>query len=155
MKMNTINDNYNIPSNSIGEITENFINNIQAAQELGQEFMFQTLMDYGSNLGAFPKELMTMENKIHGCQSTVYIIAEKRDGRLFFKGYADSKLVQGQVAILLSILDGQLAEDIINNSKQQLDKFVDSTNMITSLSPSRQNAFGSMYEHAKKLANSL
>jgi cysteine desulfuration protein SufE len=153
--MAKINESYRIPELTIEEITENFIDNIQAAQELGQEFMFQTLMDYGSRLGEFPQEQMTEENKIHGCQSTVYIIAEKKDERLFFKGFADSKLVQGQVAILLSIFDGQTADDIINNSKQYLDKFVSSTNIISSLSPSRQNAFGSMYEHAKQLAMKL
>jgi cysteine desulfuration protein SufE len=150
--MNYINDNYNIAEFTIEERTNNFIENIQAAQELGQEFMFQTLIDYGTKLGEFPKELMTEENKIHGCQSTVYIAGEKINDRIFFKGYADSKLVQGQVAILLSIFDGQTADDIINNSKEHLDKFVKSTNIIASLSPSRQNAFGSMYEHAKKLA---
>ncbi|MFH1050483.1 MAG: SufE family protein [bacterium] len=153
--MISINENYQIPEKTIEEITENFIENIQAAQELGQEFMYQTLMDYGSKLGDFPKESMTEVNKIHGCQSTVYITGEKIDGRIFFKGYADSKLVSGQVAILLSIFDGQMAEELINNSKVHLDKFVSSTNIIASLSPSRQNAFGSMYEHAKKLALSL
>jgi|GEM_PF-471387 len=147
-----INDNYQIPEETIEEITQKFIDNIQAAQELGQEFMFQTLMEYGARLGDFPKESMIDKNKIQGCQSTVYITGEKIDNRMFFKGYADSKLVQGQVAILLSIFDGQKVDDILNNSKEHLDNFVKSTNIIASLSPSRQNAFGSMYEHAKKLA---
>ncbi|MFC2131554.1 SufE family protein [Bacteroidota bacterium] len=153
--MNIINENYEIPEQTIEQITENYINNLQAAQELGQEFMYQTLMDYGNQLGEYPEENKTEENKIHGCQSTVYISAEKIDARIFYKGFADSKLVQGQVAILLKILDGQKADDIINNSKKCLDEFARSTNIIASLTPSRQNAFGSMYEHMRKLASDL
>jgi cysteine desulfuration protein SufE len=109
-------------------------------------------MDYGSQLGNFPEELMIDSNKINGCQSTVYIAGEKKNEQVFYKGFADSKLVQGQVAILLKIFNGQKADDIINNSKNELDNFVNATKIIPSLTPSRQNVFGSMYEHIKKLA---
>jgi cysteine desulfuration protein SufE len=153
--MDFINDNYRPNEKSIKQITEVLIEDIKAAQELGQEFMYQTLMDYGNNLGEFPAEDMTEKNKIQGCQSTVYISAEKKDNRIYYKGFADSRLVKGQVSILLGILNGQKADDIINNSKEHLDNFAKSTNIIATLTPSRQNAFGSMYEHMKKQALEL
>ena len=152
--MKNINENYEIPPNTIAELALEFTENLCAAMELGKEFMFQTVMEYGNFLGDFPNENMTEDNKIHGCQSTVYISAEKIEDRVFYKGFADSKLVAGEVAILLKIFDGQTIKDIIENSKQYLDKFVSETNLIESLTPSRQNAFGSMYEHIKKLAGS-
>ena len=152
MSMIKINDDNQVAEKTISEITEDFTENLLAAQELGTEFMYQTLMEYGGELGDYPLELMTDMNKIHGCQSTVYIYGEKIDNHVFYKGFADSKLVQGQVAILLKIFNGQSPDDIINNSKDILDDFVNSTKIIASLTPSRQNAFGSMYEHIKKIA---
>ena len=153
--MKNVNENYEIPNQIIGEIADDTRENLKAASELGKEFMFQTLMDYGSELGDFPDEEKNDENLIHGCQSTVYISAENKDGRIFYKGFSDSKLVQGEVAILLRIFDGQKAHDIINRSKEHLDKLVEETDIISSLSPSRQNAFGSMYEHIKEKASQL
>ena len=147
-----INDDNQIADRTIKEITVEFAENLIAAQELGTEFMYQTLMEYGGQLGDYPIELMTETNLIHGCQSTVYIYGDKTGNNVFYKGFADSKLVQGQVAILLKIFNGQNSEDIIHHSKDILDNFVNSTNIIASLTPSRQNAFGSMYEHIKKIA---
>ena len=45
--------------------------------------MYQTLIDYGNKLGEFPKENMTEINKIHGCQSTVFITGEKINDRMW------------------------------------------------------------------------
>lgn len=148
---NVINDNLDISEKSIDAMIDEIIINLQAAKELGTEFMYQTLMDYGKKLGKFPKELMTDENKIHGCQSTVYIAGKNVNSYVFFQGFADSKLVQGQVAILLKIFDGQKGDDIIN-SGDKLNQLVESTDIIASLTPSRQNAFGSMFEHIKIIA---
>lgn len=150
-----INDNYGAADKSIKDITDSFIENLQAAQELGQEFMYQVLMDYGNQLGDYPEDKKTEDNKIHGCQSIVFISAEKIGDKIFFKGYADSRLVQGQVSILLRIFDGRTSEEIINNSKEHLDNFVEKTNIIASLTPSRQNAFGSMYSQILNLARKL
>ena len=153
--MAKINENYQAAENSIKEITESYIENLQAAQELGQEFMYQVLMDYGNQLGEFPEEKKIEENKIHGCQSTVFISCEKIADKIFFQGYADSRLVQGQVAILLKIFDGRTSGEIINGSKEHLDNFVEKTNIIARLTPSRQNAFGSMYYQILNLAQNL
>ncbi len=140
-----------LPEDTIENIIDDLIENFKAAQELGTEFLYQTLIDYGKNLGDYPEELMKDEYKIHNCQSTVYIYGEIVNDRLYLISYADSRLVQGQVAVLLKIYSGQPKEDIIN-SEEYLKKFVNETKIIENLTPSRQNAFASMFEHIKKLA---
>lgn len=140
-----------IAKSTIDEIIEELIDNFNAAKELGNEFLYQTLIDYGKFIGDYPKALMTDEFKIHNCQSTVYIQGLVKNNRLYLQGYADSKLVQGQVAVLLKIFNGQKVDEILN-SDDSLKRFVQETNIIATLTPSRQNAFGSMFEHIKRLA---
>lgn len=138
---------------SISEIANEIAENLIAANELGQEFMYQTLIEYGNELEDYPEEFKTDECLIHGCQSTVYITGEGQDNILNLKGFADSKLVKGEVAILIKLLNGQNIDDILNHSQDIIDNFIKTTHIVDSLTPSRQNAFGSMYQHIKNIAN--
>ena len=145
-------EQFYISKESISEIANEISENLIAASELGQEFMYQTLIEYGNELGNYLEENKTDEYLIHGCQSTVYIYGNSKDNVLNLQGFADSKLVKGQVAILLKILNGQKIENIINHSQEHIDNFINTTHIVDSLTPSRQNAFGSMYQHIKYLA---
>lgn len=141
------------PNKSLAESARELTENLLAAKEMGLEFMYQTLIDYGSKLGDFPEEEKNDENLIRGCQSTVYISGEKKGDRVFLKAFADAKLVAGQTAILVELFNGRTAKEIIEEGERVLKKFIEETNVIESLTPSRQNAFGSMYERIKQIAS--
>ncbi|MDH3364006.1 MAG: SufE family protein, partial [Gammaproteobacteria bacterium] len=77
---------------------------VQAAQqELIEEFglfddwmdRYQYLIDQGRRLPEFPESLRTEENRIRGCQSQVWFVAEEKDGRLYFQAISDAAIVSG------------------------------------------------------------
>jgi len=54
------------------------------------------------------------ENRVRGCVSRVWLVTEKRDGKLYFRGDSDAHLVRGEVAMLLRIFSGRTPEEILS-----------------------------------------
>ena len=86
----------------------------QDAQEaIAEEFSFfsdwteryQYLIDLGRKLPPFPPALQTEENKVQGCQSQVWLVAEGGRERIDFRAISDSAIVSGLIALLLRISD--------------------------------------------------
>jgi cysteine desulfuration protein SufE len=142
-------------SNTIKEKIADIQENLLAAKEMGQEFMFQVMIDYGKKVGEFPKDKMCEANQVHGCQSTVYINAYKKDDLIYFQGFADSRIVAGELYLLLEALSGSTSNQIVNEAKEIIDDFVEETGFIADLTPSRANAFGSMFKMMKRKAEIL
>ena len=78
------------------------MNAIQQAQaELIDEFQlfdnwmdrYQYLIDLGRKLPEFPEDWKTEENRLHGCQSQVWLTCEASDGLLEFRAISDAKFV--------------------------------------------------------------
>ena len=81
-----------------------------AAQEaIAEEFSFfgdwseryQYLIDLGKKLPPFPAEWQTEANRLLGCQSKVWIVAEGDASRLDFHATSDSSIVSGLVYLAL------------------------------------------------------
>ena len=92
-----------------------------AQQEIIEEFSlfddwmdrYQYLIDLGRRLPEFPDELRTDEHRIRGCQSQVWFVPEKRDGRLYFQAISDAAIVSGLIALLLRLYSGREPQDIL------------------------------------------
>ena len=89
---------------------------VQAAQdEVIEEFAFfdnwmdryQYLIDLGRRLPALSEAELVDSNKIKGCQSQVWFIADQQDGRLTFRAISDAAIVSGLIALLLRIYSGR------------------------------------------------
>src|ERR1700749_3807923 len=64
---------------------------------------YQYLIDLGRKLPPFPESLRTEENKVHGCQSQVWLAASGDKNRLHFQATSDSAIVSGLIALLLRV----------------------------------------------------
>lgn len=93
----------------------------------------EMVMDFGKNLKPSPENVQCKE--ITGCMSLVKIC---RDGNNFY-GFADSSLVRGVVAIILSMVDGKTPEQI---RKLNIRKEFESLNI--SLGAGRMNGVNSI-----------
>ena len=93
----------------------------EVQQELIEEFSFfdhwmdryQYIIDMGRRLPEFPDALRTEENKLHGCQSQVWLATHADGDRLEFQAISDSAIVSGLIAILMRIFSGQPAVEIL------------------------------------------
>ncbi|MDH3433037.1 MAG: SufE family protein [Gammaproteobacteria bacterium] len=132
-------------------------NEVQAAQkELVEEFQFfdnwmdryQYLIDLGRRLPEFPESDRTDANKIRGCQSQVWFIANEHDGRLDFRAISDAAIVSGLIALLLRIYSGRRPQDILDTPPD----FVSALELEQHLSPTRSNGLASMLKAIRAFA---
>jgi len=94
----------------------------------------------GRRLPEFPEAAKTDANKIKGCQSQVWFIAEPEDDRLHFEAISDAAIVSGLIAVLLRIYSDRKPEDIIDTPVD----FVSSLQLEQHLSPTRSNGLAAM-----------
>ncbi len=109
---------------------------------------YRLLIDMGKQLQAMPEEYRTEENRIHGCQSQVWLHVEEKDGRLYFQGMSDAAIVSGLVAMLLAVYNGRTPEEIL---KAPLD-FLKEMGLLQHLSPNRANGLYHMIKRIQKVA---
>jgi cysteine desulfuration protein SufE len=128
----------------------------QAQDELVEEFQFfedwmdryQYLIDMGRKLPEFPEPDRTDANKIRGCQSQVWFVAEREGDRLVFRAISDAAIVSGLIAVLLRIYSGRKPQDILDTAPD----FVQALELEQHLSPTRSNGLSSMLTAIRKLA---
>ena len=133
------------------------MNEVQKAQEeLIEEFRFfddwmdryQYIIDLGRRLPEFPEAEKTDANKIQGCQSQVWFLADLKDGRLHFQAVSDAAIVSGLIAMLLRIYSDRRPEDILATPAD----FVTALNLEQHLSPTRSNGLASMLKAIHEFA---
>ncbi len=128
----------------------------QAQAEVIEEFAFfddwmdryQYLIDMGRRLPELPAADRTDANRIRGCQSQVWFVAEEVDGRLQFRAISDAAIVSGLIALLLRIYSGRKPDDILATPPD----FVDRLGLSNHLSPTRSSGLASMLEAIRGFA---
>lgn len=129
-----------------------YADTLTAAKEMGQEFLWQTLMETGEKMPPFPEEKMKEENRVNECISTVYITAEKKGDRVFYQAYSDTDLVRGMIFILVDSLSGKTPREIKEEMPSQIEEFNRITEINKSLSSRRANAFSAIFEFMRNIA---
>lgn len=126
----------------VAEIEENF-------GELG-EWMdkYQYLVELGKETDTLSEEEKNDETLIRGCQSQVWILAERRDGRIYFRGDGDAIIVKGIVSLLMKAVSGCTVEEVRGCDFS----FVERIGLREHLTPTRSNGVLSMIERIKRLA---
>ncbi len=110
---------------------------------------YQYIIDLGRRLPEFPEEHKTDENKIRGCQSQVWFVADQKDGRLEFQAISDAAIVSGLIALLLKLYSGRFPQDILDSSPD----FVSELQLESHLSPTRSNGLASMLKAIRRFAS--
>ena len=88
------------------------------------------------------------ENKIKGCQSSVWLNCYEKDGRIFFEADSDSTFVKGEIALLVRVLSNQPPEEIV---KADL-KFLDNIGLRQHIAVTRANGLANMIKQMKAYA---
>ena len=109
---------------------------------------YQQLLWYAQKLPSMATEDKIPENKVSGCVSQVYITADIKDGKVWYKGDSDAQLVKGLVAFLFEGLNGLSPEEILKVSPD----FIEETGLKVSLTPSRANGFYNIFKMMKAKA---
>lgn len=129
--------------------------------ELIEEFDFlgnwedqcRYLIELGEELPELPAEVMTEPNRVHGCQSRVWMTADvHRNGgepRLSIQAKSDAKIVDGLIAVLLAMTDEKTPNEVLQTDYRGMFKRL---GLESQLVPQRRNGLYAMVERILALA---
>ena len=117
-------------------------------QAAGWEQRARLLMQWGERLPPLDATQQCEANRVHGCESQVWLVAEQTDGRWHFKAASDARLLRGLLALLLVRADG-----LTGSQLQQLDlpAWFTALGLGRQLSPSRSNGLNAVLQRMAQL----
>ena len=128
---------------SINEIQDEIIETFSEVDDWMDRY--QLLIDLGTEQQPLPESDKTENNLIDGCQSRLWLVCEKKEGKLFFRAESDALIVKGIVALLIKALNGHTPEEILNTELY----FIDKIGLREHLSPTRSNGLLAMVKQMR------
>lgn len=134
-------------------------------QEIVEEFSlfdswddkYEYIIDLGKKLAPLEDQHKIDENKVRGCQSTVWLVADYKQarpddpvgrGKIFYKAESDAVIVKGLISMLIRVLSGHSPDEIIET---KLD-FIKQIGMTTHLAQTCSNGLLAMVKQMKNFA---
>tara|TARA_B100000965_G_C19453492_1_gene696370 strand:- start:514 stop:936 length:423 start_codon:yes stop_codon:yes gene_type:complete len=137
----------NSTNNNIVKVVEEIIDEFSFFDDW--EDKYAHLIDMGKKFENMDEVLKVEENKLKGCQSTVYFISKKdNDGVINFKAYSEAAIVQGLIALLLRVYNKRTSSEILSMPTE----FIIKIGLNEHLSVTRKNGLSSMVSAIKKAA---
>ncbi|MBV7510949.1 MULTISPECIES: SufE family protein [unclassified Pseudomonas] len=115
----------------------------------GWEQRARLLMQWGDRLPALSDVDKVEANRVHGCESQVWLVGALDDGHWQFAASSDARLIRGLVALLLARVNGLSAVEL-----QQVDlpDWFNQLGLSRQLSPSRSNGLNAVLQRMNELA---
>jgi cysteine desulfurase/selenocysteine lyase len=122
--------------------------------DLDREDQSQYLLELGDDLPSFPAEARTEVNRVHGCQSQVWLITETSgagpESAFTILADSDSNIVRGLIAILQAAFNAKTAQQILDYDILGVFQRLD---LQQHISPQRRNGLRGMVERILSLAH--
>lgn len=112
---------------------------------------YEYIIDLGKSLPLIDEQYKKDENLIKGCQSRVWLHADKENEKIVFTADSDAILTKGIIAVLIRAFSNQKPEEIM----QADTAFIDEIGLKEHLSPTRANGLVSMLKEIKLYAIAL
>jgi len=109
---------------------------------------YEYLIDLGKELPELSEEFKQDGFLVKGCQSKVWIVPEKKEGRIFFRADSNTAITRGIVSLLLRVLSGRSPQEI-QDAKLE---FMETIQLRNHLSAQRSNGLSSMIALMKSYA---
>lgn len=119
-------------------------------QARGWEQRARLLMQWGERLAPLDKAEKVEANRVHGCESLVWLVAEQQDGQWRFKAGSDARLLRGLLALLLVRVQGL---DSAALAQLDLRAWFTLLGLERQLSPSRSNGLHAVLQRMAQLAS--
>lgn len=131
---------------TIEQVQQDIINEFSVYDDWMDKYGY--LIELGNELKDLDPKEKTDQNLIKGCQSRVWLVAEMEDGKINFRGESDAVIVKGLVALLLRVVSGRTAKELLENELH----FIDDLGLKQHLSPTRSNGLLAMIKQIRLYA---
>ena len=126
------------------------IEDIQADFDMldGWEDRYRYVIELGRQLPPLAQQAKNDTNKVRGCASQVWLLTSTDTAAktLSFQGESDSHIVQGLIAILLTLTNGRTAAEL---SALDIQAHFNKLGLNEHLTPQRSNGLASMIARIK------
>ena len=115
----------------------------------GWEQRARLLMQWGQRLPELNDADKTEANRVHVCESLMWLVGEQVDGHWQFAASSEARLIRGLVALLLARVNG-----LSTQALQQVDlpEWFNQLGLSRQLSPSRSNGLNAVLVRMRELA---
>ena len=122
------------------------LNELMAAQNW--QAKYRLITDWGK-LITHKAELRNSEYLVRGCETLVWLGHSIVDDKHRFAFDSDSRVMNGLAALLLSLIDNKISEELVNI---QVNDVLQQSGLEKHITPSRNNGFKTIVEQAYKLS---
>lgn len=112
---------------------------------------YDYLIELSDSLPPIAAEHRTEEYAIKGCQSRVWVDAREENQKVFFSADSDAIITKGIIALLIRVMNGRRAQEIVDMDLY----FIDAIGLGENLSPTRSNGLVAMIKQMKMYALAL
>ena len=112
---------------------------------------YEYLIELGKDLPLLNSAYKIEDNLIKGCQSQVWLHAEKKNDTIIFTSDSDAIMTKGIIALLIRVLSHHSPQEI---AESELN-FIAEIGITDQLSPTRANGLVSMIKQMKIYAIAL
>ena len=130
----------------IQEIEDEIVDEFELFDDWTDKYHY--IIELGQKLPALDGKYKTEENRIKGCQSSVWLNSYEKDGKIYFEADSDSTFVKGEIALLIRVLSSREASEIIHTELN----FIDKIGLRQHIAVTRANGLANMIKQMKTYA---
>ncbi|HNQ12626.1 MAG TPA: SufE family protein [Bacteroidia bacterium] len=134
---------------SVAEIDREIVEDFELFDQWPDRYHY--IIELGQKLDPMPPEYKVDQNKVKGCQSSVWIFPERKGERLFFHCDSDSVFVKGEIALLMKLLQNRTPDEILNAPIH----FIEEIGLQKHIAPTRANGLVAIIKQVKYYALAL
>ena len=112
---------------------------------------YEYIIELGKDLPMINTELKTENKIIKGCQSQVWLHADKVDGKIVYTADADAIIAKGIISLLIQVLSNETPQAVLDAKLE----FIKEIGLQEHLSPTRSNGLVAMVKQMKIYALAL
>ncbi|MCA9119002.1 MAG: SufS family cysteine desulfurase [Planctomycetaceae bacterium] len=125
---------------------------IEDLEDLDDRERIQQLEEWGRTLPELPEEQRIEANKVHGCQSQVWLVAETSDDAnpiVTFLANSDAGIVNAMIYLLRALLSGKPASEILEIDVRGVFEKI---GLERQIGVQRKNGLNAMYQRIRSIA---
>jgi len=115
----------------------------------GWEQRARLLLQWAERLEPLSEAERSEANRVHGCESLVWLLAERHGDTLQFRATSDARLLRGLLALLLARIEGLGGAEL---AALDLNDWFARLGLQRQLSPSRSNGLNAVLRRMRELA---
>ncbi len=115
------------------------------------EDRYKYIIDLGKELPPMDQADKTEQHLVRGCQSQVWLVAERQGDKLYFQADSDAFIVKGLLGVVLAAFNAKTPAQI---AAFDIDAYFERLNLLKHLSSTRGNGLQAMVKKIQAIAAS-